>query len=56
LYIFDNWGEEVFYTDKAFTTFWNGSYKSKKATNTVFAYRLILNTGKEYYGKVVLVR
>ena len=56
LYIFDNWGEEVFYTDKAFTTFWNGSYKSKMATNSVFAYRLILNTGKEYYGKVVLVR
>lgn len=56
LYIFNNWGEEVFYTDKAFTTFWNGSYKSIKATNSVFAYRLILNTGKEYLGKVVLVR
>jgi gliding motility-associated-like protein len=56
LYIFDNWGEEVFYTDKAFTTFWNGTYKSKKATNWVFAYRLVLNTGKEYYGKVVVVK
>lgn len=56
LYIFDNWGEEVFYTDKAFTTFWNGNYKGKRPTNWVFAYRLVLNTGKEYYGKVVVVR
>lgn len=54
--IFNSWGEEIFYTDKAFTNYWDGVYKSKRAPAGVYAYRLTLNTGKDYWGKIVLVR
>lgn len=56
LRIFNNWGEEIYYTDKAFTDYWDGIYKNKRVPAGVYAYRLTLNTGKDYFGKVVLVR
>jgi gliding motility-associated-like protein len=56
LFIFNNWGEQIYYTNQPFTDFWNGKYKDEKVPVGVYAYRLILNSGKSYYGMVALIR
>ncbi len=38
-YIFDSWGNEVFYTDRPFEEFWDGTFKGKPVAQDVYSYR-----------------
>lgn len=59
-YIFDRWGEQVFYTND-YLQGWNGFYKNKLCTNDVFVYKITFtddvdNADHKYIGKVTLVK
>ena len=60
MYIFDRWGEKVFYT-KEQTKQWGGFLPNgKKAKSDVYTYKVILelplNETKELTGNVTLIR
>lgn len=56
LLIFNSWGELIYETNDPLNNAWNGKYKDEKVPVGVYAYRLILNSGKSYYGMVALIR
>jgi len=59
MYIFDRWGEQLFYTNDI-NIGWNGVYKGKLAKTETYVWKVIyqdtLNKREELYGTVTLIR